>query len=125
MSSITKKYRFWFVLLTAISICLTFGPLAVYACIGMAKATAAQQCIFMSCVGVATIISLVCVINKYTPRSRLFFFIFGLYFIIEHFIPCLMVLGACCIADEFIICPIKNWCGRHYEINKEIDKRIP
>lgn len=125
MTAITKKYRFWHILLTILSVGLVFGPLIAYACIGMATATTASQCIFMSCVGVATIISLVCVINKYTPRSRLFLFIFGLYFIIEHFIPCLMVIGACCMFDEFIVCPLKNYCGCHYEINKEMDKRIP
>lgn len=123
MTARTKKYRFWFILLSIISIGLTFGPLIAYACIGMSTATAMGQYVFCSCITVASIISLVCVINKYTPRSRLFFIIFGLYFIIEHFIPCLMVIGGCCIVDEFIVCPIKKHCGSRYEINKEIDKR--
>ena len=125
MSAITKHYRFWFILLSIISIGLTFGPLICYACIGLATATTANACVFMSCIGVATILSLVCVINKYVPRSRLFLFIFGLYFIIEHFIPCLFVIGICTAVDEFIICPIKNYCREKYSINKEIDARLP
>lgn len=125
MSAITKKYRFWFFLFTVLSFGLAFGPLITYACIGLQTATATGAYVFCSCITVATVISLVCVINKYTPRSRLFFIIFGLYFIIEHFIPCLLTVGICCVIDEFVICPLKKYCGRHYEINKEIDKRIP
>ena len=121
----TKKYKTLWIILSIISFGLIFGPITAYAAIGFATASTAGQCALLSCISVGTIISAVCALNKYTPRSRMFIFLLGFYFALEHFLPCIMVIGAATIVDEFIICPLKHRFRNLYVINKEIDKRIP
>jgi hypothetical protein len=119
----TKAYKCLWIFLTALSFLFVFGPLAVFSYMGFATASVVGQCALLSCLTVGSILSAVCAVNKYTPRSRMFIFLLGFYFALEHFLPIFIVLGTFTALDEFIICPLKKHYHNLYTINREIDKR--
>ena len=119
----TKRYKLLALFLGFLSFLFVFGPVTIYAAIGFMTAPTLAQCALLSCITVGSIVSAVCMINKYTPRSRLFIFLLGFYVALEHFLPCLLMIGTFTVLDEFIICPLKKHYRNLYVINREIDKR--
>lgn len=119
----TKAYKTLWIFLGIISFGLVFGPIAFFAYMGFATATTVGKCALLACLTVGSIVSAVCAINKYTPRSRMFIFLLGFYFSLQHFLPIFMVLGTCTALDEFVVCPLKKHYHNLYTINREIDKR--
>lgn len=121
----TKAYKGLFIFLSILSLGFVFGPIVFFSYMGFATATTIGKCALLSCLTVGSILSAVCWVNKYTPRSRMFIFLLGFYFALEHFLPIFIVLGTFTALDEFIICPLKKHYKNLYTINREIDKRIP
>ena len=119
----TKAYKGLAIFLGVLSFLFVFGPIAFFSYMGFVTATTIGKCALLSCLTVGSIISAVCAINKYTPRSRMFIFLLGFYFALEHFLPIFLVLGTFTALDEFIICPLKKHYKNLYTINREIDKR--
>jgi hypothetical protein len=100
--------------------------LVVYSAIAFnsAGATTVDKITLMSLLSVGTILSLVCLINKYTPRCRLWLILIGLYVCLDQFIGCVLVMAITQSLDELIICPLSKYYKNTYKINKEIDKRL-
>lgn len=121
----TKKFKILALVTTLLSFVLSFGPLIVYSVIAFsdAGATTVDKVTLMSMLTVSVIMSLVCLVNKYTPRCRLWLILIGLYMCIDHFIGCILVLAITQCVDELIVHPLSKHYRNKWSINKEIDKR--
>lgn len=121
----TKKFKILALVTTFLSFVLSFGPLIVYSVIAFnnSAATTVDKVTLMSMLTVSVIMSLVCLVNKYTPRCRLWLILIGLYMCIDHFIGCILVLAITQCVDELIVHPLSKHYRNKWSINKEIDKR--
>ena len=122
----TKKFKLAAILLTVLSFCLSVGPLVVYSVIAFnsAGATTVDKVTLMSMISVGVIMSIVCVINKYTPRCRIWLVLIGLYVCLDNFIGVVLVMAITQCVDELIVHPLAKHYRNKYSINKEIDKRL-
>lgn len=122
----TRKFKLTALILTVLSACLSLGPLVVYSVIAFnsAGATTVDKVTLMSMITVGTIMSVVCLINKYTPRCRMWLILIGLYMCLDHFIGVVLVMAITQCVDELVVHPIAKHYRNKYSINKEIDKRI-
>lgn len=121
----TKKLKLTGLLLTAFSLLLTFGPLIVYLVLAYNNTMAAPvgKITLTAMLGVSVIMSFVCLINKYTPRCRLWLILIGLYMCLDNFIGCILVLAITQCLDELLISPLAKHYRNLHRINKEIDRR--
>lgn len=120
----TKKLRFWLIILVVLSFLLNVGPVAVYSIIGLVQGTALVEKVALSMtIFVVAILSVIAWANKMVLRSRLWIILAGLFFVLDTFITPLIILGACQVLDELIVCPIKKHIRTRYTINKEMDRR--
>lgn len=121
----TKKFKLSAIILTILSFVLSFGPLCTYLVLAFnnASATAGDKITLMSLCSVAVILSVVCLVAKYTPRCRLWLVLIGLYLCIDNFMGCILVLAITQCVDELIVCPLAKYYRSKYSINREIDKR--
>lgn len=121
----TKKYRYWFWVLAALSILLNVAPLATYTIIAFISATAITTKVTLTMtLMVVFVLTLVSWVNKITLRSRLWIVLIGLYIALDYIMVPLIIIAICQVIDELIVCPCKNVCQRRLEINKEMDKRL-
>ena len=121
----TKKMRLTSLFLTLASILLSIGPLIVYLVLGYQQAqSTVGQITLTSMLGVSVILSLVCIINKYSPRCRLWLILIGLYMCLDNFIGCILVLAITQCLDELVISPLAKRYRELYRTNKEIDRRM-
>ena len=122
----TKKFKLGALICTLLSIVLSIGPLVVYSVMAFnsAAATTVDKVTLMSMLSVGVILSLVCAINKYTPRCRLWLVLIGLYVCLDSFIGCVLVMAITQCADELVVNPLAKHFRSKYSINKEIDKRL-
>ena len=124
MSDRTKKLKRAAFLLSAASFLLSVGPLLVYTVKAlMSGSTTTDKCLLLSCISIGVILSLVCVINKYSPRCRIWLILIGLYVCLDNIIGCIITLAITQILDELLVCPLAKIFRQKYSINKEIDKR--
>lgn len=121
----TKKFKLGAWICTLLSIILSIGPLVVYSVIAFnnAGATTVDKVTLMSMLSIGVILSLVCAINKYTPRCRLWLVLIGLYVCLDSFIGCVLVMAITQCADELVVHPLAKYFRSKYSINREIDKR--
>ena len=73
---------------------------------------------------ISVILSLVCLLNKYTLRSKNWLILLGLYVCMDKVLGCVLILAITQVFDELAVSPLKNHFKRKYQINKEIDKRL-
>lgn len=124
-SKYTKKLKVISILLTLLSLLLSIGPLIVYSTLALtnAQCDTSDKCILLSMLSIGTILSLVCIINKYTPRCRIWLVIIGLYLCLDSILGCILVIAITQVLDELIVAPIARRYREKLRINKEIDKR--
>ena len=122
----TKRLQLTGLLLTLLSICLTFGPLIVYTVLAFNNnnASTSDKITLMSMLSVGTILSLVCIVTKYTPRCRHWLILIGLYLCLDKFIGCVLVMAITQAVDELLVHPLAKHYRNIARINKEMDKRI-
>lgn len=121
----TKKFGLASLITGLLSLLLSFGPLITYTVIAFVNknASTTDKITLMSMLTVGVILSAVCLINKYTPRCRLWLIMIGLYMCLDSFIGCVMVMAITQSVDELIVSPLHKSIRAKYVINKEIDKR--
>ena len=121
----TKKFRLASLITSFISLLLSFGPLAIYSVLAFTSKTASttDKITLMSMLTVGVILSVVCLINKYTPRCRTWLIMIGLYLCLDKFIGCVMVMAITQCLDELVVRPLAKSLRGRYVINREIDKR--
>ena len=121
----TKKLGLIGKILTLISLLLSFGPLMVYLVLSYSSAVAEPvgKITLTAMLGVSVILSFVCLINKYTPRCRLWLILIGLYMCLDNFIGCILVLAITQCLDELVVGPLARHYRSLHRINREIDRR--
>lgn len=124
MSDRTKSLWIKAVILTALSVVLSVGPLIVYAVLAFkSNAGNTEKCLLLSFISFGVILSIVCLINKYTPRCRIWLILLGFYICLDNILGCILVIAVTQILDELSVCPLAKMFRSKYAINKEIDKR--
>ena len=121
----TKKLRFCAYLYTLLSFILTWGPICVYTVMAYQSKTAGttDKFVITSMLTIGVIMSLVCLINKYTLRCKHWLILIGLWVCLDNILGCILVIAITQIVDELIVCPIAKYYRNKLLINKEIDKR--
>lgn len=120
----TKKLRFWLVILTILSLLLNIGPVAAYCVIGFVQGTALVEKVALSMtILVVAILSVIAWANKLVLRSRLWILLVGLFFVLDTFLTPIIILGVCQVLDELLVSPIRHHIKTRYTINKEMDRR--
>ena len=125
MSSRTKKLTITAAILTVLSFLLSVGPLVIYSVLAFqnAQASTADKCILLSMLSVGAILSIICIINKYTPRCRIWLVVIGLFLCLDYILGCILVIAITQILDELLVAPMARRMRHKLLINKEIDKR--
>lgn len=124
MSARTRRYKVASIILSIMSLGLSWGPVIGYvvAALNKEEATGAKA-VLLSCLSVSVIISVVCVINKIAPRCRFLIILAGIAVVLDTIDAAIIILAVTQATDELIICPIKKHVVELYKINREIDRR--
>lgn len=124
-SELTKKYTTLAILFSIFSICLLLGPTAYYVALGFITSTLViQKVALTSTIFLSLIITLICAVNKWNFKSKIWLIIICLFFCISNFLEMILVFAITQVLDELIVCPIRNHFRTKASINKEIDKRM-
>lgn len=125
-SKTTKKYARLTVAFTILSFLLLLGPVGFYIIAGLAAATLTiQKVAIVSTVAVSLLLTMLCAINKWLFRSKIWLIIFALFFVIEDFLAMILIFGITQITDELIVSPLARYFRNKASINREIDRRLP
>lgn len=125
MSNRTKKIKRISVILTILSILLSIGPLVLYSAKAFITSdSTVNKCILLSMISVGTILSLVCLINKYTPRCRIWLVVIGLYLCLDSILGTILVIAITQVLDELLVAPMARRYREKLHINKEMDIRL-
>lgn len=113
----------WF--FTLFSLILTWGPIIIYTVMAYqtASASVTDKVALTSLLSVGVIMSIVCLINKYTLRCRTWLVLIGLWLCLDSILGCILVIAITQCVDEIIVQPIAKSYRNKLTINKEIDKR--
>ena len=113
----------WF--FSILSLILTWGPMIVYTVMAYqtASASVSDKVALTSLLSVGVIMSIVCLINKYTLRCRTWLVLIGLWLCLDSVLGCILVIACTQCIDEIIVQPIAKSYRHKLTINKEIDKR--
>lgn len=125
MSDRTRTLKKASILFTILSLVLTWGPIIIYTVMAYKSATASitAKVTLTSLLSIGVILSLVCLINKYTLRSRTYLILIGLWLCLDKILACILVIAITQLVDELITHPLSKYFRNKYIINKEIDKR--
>lgn len=123
MTTATKKYKNLYHLFAILSAICLVGPLLVFFIIGFVGAEVVGKVVLsMTALG-SIILAIVSILFKYHLRSPMFVLLIGLWAVLEHLLPPMIIISITVILDEFIFSPLKKKYKNLYTINKEIDKR--
>ena len=124
VSNTTKHYKRLAAFFTFLSLLLLVGPLSFYVIAGFAASAVVIEKVVLTCIiFIAVILTLICSINKWVFRSKIFLFILGLYLVIDKFILMIIIFAASQVIDELIVAPLARRFRNKASINAEIDKR--
>lgn len=121
-----KQTKLLAIIFTIVSFLLTWTPIIVYTCLAYCSKTASTNgkvCLTMF-ISVAVIMSLVCLLNKYTLRCKNWLLLIGLWMCLDKILGCILVLAITQCVDELIISPLAKHYRNKYSINKEITKAV-
>ena len=121
----TKKIARTALILSIISILLSIGPLVFYSAKAFITSTSTtNKCILLSMISIGTILSIVCLINKYTPRCRIWLIVIGLYLCLDSILGTILVIAITQVLDELLVAPMARKYREKLHINKEMDIRL-
>lgn len=121
-----KKMKLCAVIFTIFSFLLTWTPVLVYTCLAYMSKTASDTgkvCLTMF-LSVAVIMSLVCILNKYTLRCKNWLLLIGLWMCLDKILGCILVLAITQCLDELVVSPLAKHFRTKVSINKEISKVV-
>lgn len=124
-SKTTKKYATLAIIFTILSFLLLVGPTLFYVIAGLTTATLTiQKVALVSTVAVSLLLTMLCAVNKWVFRSKIWLIVLALFFVIDKFLVMIMVFGITQILDELVISPLARYFRNKTSINREIDKRM-
>lgn len=121
----TKKYATLAIIFTILSFLLLVGPTLFYVIAGLTTATLTiQKVALVSTVAVSLLLTMLCAVNKWVFRSKIWLIVLALFFVIDKFLVMILVFGITQILDELVISPLARYFRNKTSINREIDKRM-
>ena len=124
-SKTTKKYARLAIIFSILSVLLLLGPTAFYVISGLMVAPLViQKVALVSTVAVSLLLTMLCAINKWVFRSKIWLIVLALFFVIDNFLVMILIFGITQIADELIVSPLARFFRSKASINREIDKRL-
>ena len=124
-SKTTKRYATLAIIFTILSFFLLIGPTAFYVITGlMAAPLTIQKVALVSTVAVSLLLTMLCAVNKWVFRSKIWIIVLALFFVIDQFLVMILIFGITQIADELIVSPLARHFRHKASINREIDKRL-
>lgn len=124
MKSPTKSLRAKSIFFTIMSTLLNIAPALVFTIMAYASGEATVTKIGLSCtLLIILVLSGIAIINKVAMRSRLWILLIGLWLCLDTIMIPLIVIAGCQVADELIVCPLRQYYKTRYTINREFDKR--
>lgn len=124
-SKTTKKYARLAIIFSVLSVLLLLGPTAFYVISGLMVAPLViQKVALVSTVAVSLLLTMLCAINKWVFRSKIWLIVLALFFVIDQFLVMILIFGITQIADELIVSPLARFFRSKASINREIDKRL-
>lgn len=124
-SDITKSYGHKAKLFSILSILATISPLIIYSIIGFVQGEVTQKLTLGLAIIVCLLFTLINIVFKRHIRSTVWILLLGIYMCLNNITILLVVVALTTILDEFVLTPIARKYKSKYNINKEIDKRIP
>lgn len=125
-SKTTKKFATLAIIFTVLSFLLLVGPTLFYVIAGLTTATLTiQKVALVSTVAVSLLLTMLCAVNKWVFRSKIWLIVLALFFVIDKFLVMILVFGITQILDELVISPLARYFRNKTSINREIDKRMP
>lgn len=124
-SKTTKKYARLAIIFSVLSVLLLLGPTAFYVISGvMVAPLVIQKVALVSTVAISLLLTMLCAINKWVFRSKIWLIVLALFFVIDNFLVMILIFGITQIADELIVSPLARFFRSKASINREIDKRL-
>lgn len=124
-SKTTKKFATLAIIFTILSFLLLVGPTLFYVIAGLVTATlTVQKVALVSTVAVSFLLTMLCAVNKWVFRSKIWLIVLALFFVIDKFLVMILVFGITQILDELIVSPLARYFRNKTSINREIDKRM-
>ena len=123
-SSITKKYRKGYWILTVISWALVLGPLVFYVIFGFIRGGTVEKVSLGITTMAAIALTAFSIVFKKHIRSTFFIILLGIYLALREITVVLIILSVCTILDEFLIAPMQKIYREKLVINSQIDKRM-
>lgn len=124
-SKTTKKYARLAIIFSVLSVLLLLGPTAFYVISGLMVAPLViQKVALVSTVAISLLLTMLCAINKWVFRSKIWLIVLALFFVIDQFLVMILIFGITQIADELIVSPLARFFRSKASINREIDKRL-
>ena len=124
MSDITKNYKTKYMILKALSIAMTVGPLVFYLIMGFSMAEPAKKIILSFSAISAIMMTLVSIVFKCHIRSTIFILMLGIHACISNITTLIIIMAATTLIDELLLTPLCRKYNSKYTINKEIDARL-
>lgn len=124
-SKTTKKFATLAIIFTVLSFLLLVGPTLFYVIAGLTTATLTiQKVALVSTVAVSLLLTMLCAVNKWVFRSKIWLIVLALFFVIDKFLVMILVFGITQILDELVVSPLARYFRNKTSINHEIDKRM-
>lgn len=124
-SKTTKKFATLAIIFTVLSFLLLVGPTLFYVIAGLTTATLTiQKVALVSTVAVSLLLTMLCAVNKWVFRSKIWLIVLALFFVIDKFLVMILVFGITQILDELVVSPLARYFRNKTSINREIDKRM-
>jgi len=124
-SKTTKKFATLAIIFTILSFLLLVGPTLFYVIAGLTTATLTiQKVALVSTVAVSLLLTMLCAVNKWVFRSKIWLIVLALFFVIDKFLVMILIFGITQILDELVVSPLARYFRNKTSINREIDKRM-
>lgn len=121
----TKNNQLGYIITSVISVILWLAPIAIFLFLSIMNSTFMYQKVALSMTVLAVIVmTIIALTSKVAMRSRLWVMLIGIYICLQNIMTPIIIFACCQVADELIVCPLKERFKRKYQINKEIDGRL-
>lgn len=124
ISKVTKKYKTGYIIFSILSVIAFAAPTLWYVIQAfLTTGITTEKVALAGSIMVVLIMSVVALVTKAAPRSRIWIILLGLIICLENIETALIWIASTQILDELVLCPAKKFFKDRMVINKQIDKR--
>lgn len=123
-SKVTNKYKTGYIIFSILSVIAFAAPTLWYVIQAfLTTGITTEKVALAGSIMVVLIMSVVALVTKVAPRSRIWIILLGLIICLDNIEVALCWIASTQILDELVLCPIKKFFKDRLVINKQIDKR--